>query len=67
MGAQGPLGLVLLPHGALRDSALSVGGIPAAAARAAAFTGPAVVLKIVPEGEDAGPTTLKGRSMPGRE
>jgi hypothetical protein len=47
--------------------ALSVGGILVAAAGAAAFTGPAVVLKIVPEGEDAGLTTLKGRSMPGRE
>ena len=47
--------------------ALSVGGTPVAAAGDAASTGPAVVLKIVPEGEDGGPTTLEGRTIPGRE
>ena len=47
--------------------ALSVWGAPSAVAGEAAAAGPAVVLKIVPEGEDGGPLTLKGRTIPGRE
>ena len=47
--------------------ALSAGGAPSAAAGETAATGPAVVLKIAPEGEDGGHLTLKGRAIPGRE